>query len=122
MTNTEAPYSVTMRTGAGYDASLVTVRGDSAAELLVNLQELTEANVPDTVLDIQSILQAASVVAEVTSAPAAAAPAAAPAGEMRLCSHGKRVMKTGQSAKGKWTGWFCALPKGSAGACDPIWD
>jgi hypothetical protein len=41
---------------------------------------------------------------------------------MKTCDHGERNFREGKSAKGPWAAWFCALPKGDAFACDPIWE
>lgn len=34
-----------------------------------------------------------------------------------LCKHGPRIKRTGTSAKGPWTAWFCPQPKGSPDQC-----
>jgi len=54
-------------------------------------------------------------------APAAAAPPAAAVGGGFTCEHGNRVHRTGQSAKGPWSAWFCPQPKGAPDACKPVW-
>lgn len=36
------------------------------------------------------------------------------------CAHGTRTTRTGNSAKGPWTGHFCPLPKGDPNQCKPI--
>lgn len=40
-------------------------------------------------------------------------------GEERVCKHGKRQKRTGTSAKGPWTGWFCPLDKNDSDNCGP---
>lgn len=37
------------------------------------------------------------------------------------CAHGPRSYVTGLRNGKPWAGWFCALPKGSPGACAPEW-
>lgn len=44
-----------------------------------------------------------------------------PQGQVHTCAHGVRVYKNGQGSKGPWQAWMCALPRGSAGACEPEW-
>lgn len=46
--------------------------------------------------------------------------AVAPVGGGPMCIHGPRTAISGNSAKGPWTLYFCALPKGTPGACGPI--
>lgn len=42
---------------------------------------------------------------------------AAPAVAAPSCAHGARTRRTGTSARGPWTGWFCPLPKGDPAQC-----
>lgn len=54
------------------------------------------------------------------AAPAAVAPApAAPAPGAHMCRHGAMTHRTGTSAKGPWTGYFCPQPKGAPDQCEP---
>ncbi len=54
--------------------------------------------------------------------PAQAAPPTPAAGpEVRSCVHGPRTHRTGTSARGAWSAWFCPLPKGTPGECAPEW-
>ena len=40
---------------------------------------------------------------------------------METCTHGDRVYREGNGAKGPWKAWFCGTPKGTLEQCDPIW-
>lgn len=42
-------------------------------------------------------------------------------GQVKTCAHGVRTYKTGKGRTGDWAGWFCALPKGTPGACEVEW-
>lgn len=66
----EAPLSVTLRTGAGYDAALLTIRGNDAVQLIARLAELEVNDGLAKVVEFNAALQA----------KAGAAPSAAPAG------------------------------------------
>lgn len=54
----EAPYSVTLRTGAGYDAALLTIRGNDAVQLISRLGELEVNDGLARVVEFNSSLQA----------------------------------------------------------------
>jgi hypothetical protein len=124
-------YTVSFKTGPGYDAALVVVRGDTPQELEDNMISL-HASVLESVVETQGLLFAAAGVA--APAPQAAQGAPAWAGQQqapppqqqggtgRFCEHGQRSMKTGNGKRGPWTGYFCALPKGTPGACDVVWE
>lgn len=76
--------------------------------------------------DTQAILQGAladlnAAYPEVTAAPAFAAPQAEPVDPTKTCKHGQRVLKTGESAKGKWSGWMCPS-RDRADQCKAIWN
>lgn len=53
-------------------------------------------------------------------APAYAAPPPPPAGGGHNCAHGAMTRRTGTSAKGPWTGFFCPLPKGDPNQCKAV--
>lgn len=125
----EAPFKATLKAGGGYEAPWVTVDGDDAADLEAKLDSLTEG-VLQKVAEVAELLRSAyTVVAgaqtaatggQTEAASATVTPISGGSG-LKTCEHGVRVKREGTSAKGKWTGYFCALPKGSAGACDVIW-
>lgn len=52
--------------------------------------------------------------------PAPVATNGPPVANLRVCAHGKRTEKSGHSAKGAWTGYFCPLGK-KPGSCPPEW-
>lgn len=121
-------YTASFKTHTGYDASLIVVRGNTVEELVANAQALTNGDTSalQVVVDVQNTLHAINNVSA-PDVPAPAQPASEPAQAgaaevVRVCSHGKRVRKTGTSSKGAWAGWFCPLPKGSADQCKPDWE
>lgn len=125
----EAPFKATLKAGGGYEAPWVTVDGDNAADLEAKLDSLTDS-VLTKVAEVAELLRAAhTVVAGATSSTttgqaqtgsATVTPSSGGSG-LKTCEHGVRTKREGTNSKGKWTGYFCALPKGSSGACDPIW-
>jgi hypothetical protein len=125
----EAPFKATLKAGAGYEAPWITVDGDNAADLEAKLDGLTDS-VLTKVAEVAELLRAAHTVVVGSGQPATtgqtqtqSATVTSNGGSgLKTCEHGVRVKREGTSSKGKWTGYFCALPKGSAGACDPVWD
>lgn len=113
--------------------NMVNVRADDAAELKVVIEAFDE-HVVSAVVNLGTQLDAASGVsaafgapaaqaaapAPATATPAAAPPAAAAPGAIAPCAHGprQRVAPRGK----KWIGFFCPLPKGTPGACEPIFE
>lgn len=59
----EAPYSATFRTSPGYEAALLTVRGNDVDEFLERVDALTKAEGIQVVVDTNNLLQAAAVLA-----------------------------------------------------------
>jgi hypothetical protein len=117
-------YTVSFKTSGGYDASLLVVRGNTVDELQGNIRALQDLF--DEVVETENLLHAAYRVKapEVpVPAPQAAAPATTPtdSGEVRMCVHGKRTERSGTSAKGSWTGFFCPQPKGAPDQCPVEW-
>jgi hypothetical protein len=118
----DSVYTVTLKGGAGYEAPWIVVRGDSPAEVEESLENLTEGLL-QKVNDVASLFRGAGAV----SAPSlphdqGATVTQHPASEgLRTCEHGVRTRREGTNSKGKWVGYFCALPKGSAGACQVEW-
>lgn len=47
------------------------------------------------------------------------APQQPPTGPM--CAHGARTYSSGTKDGKPWRAWFCALPKGTPGTCEPTW-
>lgn len=113
--------TVSFKTHGGYDASLIVLRGEDLADIQTKLNDFSEDLVNDIIATEVAVHTAYRLNAPQDEQPAAQQDAA-PAGGGRTCEHGKRVYKSGSSAKGPWAGWFCALPKGSAGACKPEWE
>jgi hypothetical protein len=123
----DATFTVTLKGGAGYEAPWLVVRGDNPAEVEESLDVLAQSNLLQKVNDVASLFRGAGAATPVTTgAPASDQGATvtqhpAAAGNMRTCEHGVRVRREGTNARGKWVGYFCALPKGSPGACEVEW-
>ena len=65
----------------------------------------------------------ASVAAAFNATPVASAPASAFLGAegTQTCRHGVMALRSGTSARGPWTGYMCAAPKGATDKCETIW-
>jgi len=137
----EKNYVVNIKTKAG---TIVTARGDTADELVNNINGLIAVGANDAIATLEELLtgvptprvlatdpvalvQAAfggEVVTEVPSfapkaPPASAIPASAGGGE-KNCLHGGMVKRSGVSAKGEWRAFFCATPKGTPDQCSAV--
>lgn len=125
----EAPFKATLKAGGGYEAPWVTVDGDNAADLEAKLDSLTDS-VLTKVAEVAELLRAAHTVVaggdtgatggQTPAQGATVTPSNGGSG-LKTCEHGVRVKREGTNSRGKWTGYFCALPKGSQGACEVIW-
>jgi hypothetical protein len=119
---------------------MVNIRANSAAELQILLSEIGQQ--VGAVAATGDFLRAGGVVNTTfpgaTQLPAATQlpenvvpfqqPAVAPAAQVpgtdvapRICAHGPRVRKEGNTNGRKWVAYFCSLPKGSPGACEAEW-
>lgn len=123
--------SVTLKAGAGYDAPWIVFRASSAGEL-ASMMRSAFSN--DQLHEV--VLKAAQLFRMPQPAPQAtppqpqpqqshggwqSAPQAAPPGmDAPTCPHGTRIYKSGTSARGNWSGWFC--PAGRESGCKPIWN
>jgi predicted RNase H-like HicB family nuclease len=137
---TEKNYVVNVKTAKG---TIVTARGDSAEELIENIEQLVKQGAAGVIATLEAVLTGApqeppsysavdtvvdalggTVVQETSFAPvpppAYAAPAQSIAGT-RTCSHGTMVTRKGSGPKGEWKGYFCPTPKGTADQCTPQW-
>lgn len=126
--STESTYVVNVKTAAG---TIITVRGDTAAELLGNIDDFEQRGVALSIAALEGLVLGKSpaptpqavaaaiggTVVEEKFAPVA--PAAAPAAGSRTCKHGEMTYRTGNGAKGPWKGWFCSTPKGTPDQCPP---
>lgn len=119
-------YTVSFKTHAGYEASLIVVRGDSAEELEANLAALSESTV-QAVVDMELLVQAALTTARGVQPPVSSEAATGatvtqmPSSDDKFCNHGKREYKSGNKNGKSWAGWFCAAPRGASDKCDPVW-
>jgi hypothetical protein len=66
----EAPISLTARTGAGYDAALLTVRANDADQFVQRLAELTAVDALGKAVEFNTLLQEKAGAAPAGSAPA----------------------------------------------------
>lgn len=109
----------TLKGGVGYDAPWIVISGDTVAEADANLEALLAGSLGN--VQAAAALFHGSAAAAVLTTPQAPAPTqpATPVSTagVRTCAHGPRKRSSGTSARGPWVGWFCALPKGTAGAC-----
>ena len=136
---TEKNYVVNVKTAKG---TIVTARGDSAEELMNNIEALIKQGAGDVIAVLEQVLTGAQpvppshsavdtvvaslggvVVQENSFAPVpppvqAVAPLVA---GTRSCSHGTMVTRKGSGAKGEWKGYFCPTPKGTPDQCTPEW-
>ena len=134
----EKNYVVNVKTKAG---TIVTARGDSAEELVANINALVAQGANDAIATLEelfagvsaprvlatdpiAIVQASLGGEVVTEVPAFApkappAQASAPSGSDKMCIHGAMVKRTGNGAKGEWRAFFCPTPKGTADQCSP---
>jgi predicted RNase H-like HicB family nuclease len=137
---TEKNYVVNVKTTKG---TIVTARGDSAEELLRNIEALIAQGAGDVIALLEQVLTGTqpvppsnsavntvvaslggTVVQETTFAPVpppAQAVAAPLVAGTRSCSHGTMVTRKGSGAKGEWKGYFCPTPKGTPDQCTPEW-
>lgn len=117
--------------------AMLNLRGESAQELKYHLGEAAEGDFVQALTHLDTTLAAGSAAASVTSAsapppqpPAQYQQPAQQAGPPQqgyqqtaapTCPHGTRSFKNGVGARGPWAAYFCPLPKGTPGACDPEW-
>lgn len=113
--------TATLKGGAGFEAPWIVVHGETVNEVSDVLQAIMSANLLSEVADAAKAFRAAS--GQPAAAPAQRRPAAqnaAPTGGGKQCAHGEMVFRTGQGAKGPWSGHFCPTPKGTPDQCKPI--
>ena len=126
-------WSVSLPPSAQYaKGDMLNLRGNSVEEVEGIFDEvLADASeFLQKAADVATHLRAVAAVSDglsPTAAPAAAGENTGGGGggsvaELRVCSHGKRTHRTGTSAKGAWSGWFCPQPKNATDKCDPIWE
>lgn len=120
-------YQYSAKTPSG---AMLNVRADTPEEFIQALTAALSA-VPqqaalESALTAGSVVGAAGVVApaQPASRPLPPRPAAAngpaPDPQVQNCMHGQRTFKSGTSAKGAWSAWFCPAPKGDPSQCKAI--
>lgn len=139
----EKNYVVNVKTAKG---TIVTARGDSADELVNNINDLIAVGASDAIATLEeqltgvstpkvlatdpvAIVQASlggEIITEVALDAPAFAPkappvqASAPSGADKVCIHGTMIKRTGNGAKGEWRAFMCPTPKGTADQCKAI--
>jgi len=124
--------SVTLKAGAGYDAPWIVFRASSAGEVAAMMRDaFSDAQLHEVVL------RAAQLFRMPQPAPQAAPPqpqaqqnsggwqsspqnSAPPGMDAPTCPHGPRIYRSGTSARGNWSAWFC--PAGRESGCKPMWN
>lgn len=138
---TEKNYVVNVKTSKG---TIVTARGDSAEELIENIEQLVKQGAADVIATLEAVLTGTPPVSPSVSAvdtvvnalggtvvseastgfapvpPPTSTPLPTSAGQVS-CSHGSMIGRKGNGAKGEWKGFFCPTPKGTADQCTPQW-
>lgn len=130
------PLKATLKAGGGYEAPWITVTATDPGQLTTRVRALANGGAIEAVAEVAELFRAAHIVAAGVPAsqvtPTTPAPAAAtttqeappPQSQVKTCAHGVRVFKSGgggNTGKKPWQAWMCALPRGSAGTCDPEW-
>lgn len=114
--------------GKAADGRIYVVGGDNYDEFTTNLLAIFGPEMADRVVeDFQFLVDppSAPAVANASSlrgsdpSPAQSS-AGNPAPGAPTCSHGARVFRSGTSAKGQWSAWFCPAPKGPD-QCKAVW-
>jgi len=139
---TEKNYVVNVKTTKG---TIVTARGDSAEELIENIEQLVKQGAAGVIATLEAVLTGTPPVSPSNSAidtvvnalggtvvnevattsfapvpPPTSAPLPTSAGQVS-CSHGSMIGRKGNGAKGEWKGFFCPTPKGTPDQCPPQW-
>lgn len=138
--STESNFSFTTKV----NGDLFTVRGDTVEEFKANLRDAVTLEALDyakalqehahgqqqpttaqAVANVQAAFPGAQVVEERPAPqPVQQFPSVAPTAQggpdpKMVCKHGARVQRTGVSARGPWTAYFCPTPKGTPDQCKP---
>lgn len=118
-------YTVSFKSHAGYDASLIVVRGETVEELDENVKALHDSFL-ETVAETEGLIRAVRLANEPDPAPPAQPQSSGDgntaAAQAKFCDHGKRTRRTGNGARGAWVGYFCPLRKGDPNQCKPIFE
>lgn len=111
---------VTLKGGAGYDAPWIVFHGGTVQEVNATIQEAFSAGLHETVRKASQAFAPAQASPAFRGAAQATPQTPVQAqGDDKTCPHGQRVHRTGTSARGPWSAWFC--PAGKDSGCSPIW-
>ena len=106
------------------DGTLINLYAASVTELEAGLADLAmnALNIKATGVELGASTAAPAPTVASVAAAFNATPVAAPAGDgSQTCRHGVMALRTGTSARGPWTGYMCAAPKGATDKCETIW-
>jgi guanyl-specific ribonuclease Sa len=108
------------------DGSMINVYANNQAEfeqLLTAIQDTAALffSVEQTLQGMSRLTVTAAPQAPQVAAPQAAAPVAE-AAQGRNCPHGAMKFIKGVNAKGPWSGYKCALPDGTPGKCQTVFN
>jgi hypothetical protein len=119
--NTEAPFSISFRTAK---ATLITVRGDSNEELVLNLAKMSlpistedgPASAIDMIRDIEASIAGPAAGGSQPAPDGAGSQQASLTPPCKTCG-GQSAEKSGTGKRGPWKGYFCTVNKDH----DPQW-
>jgi hypothetical protein len=140
---TEKNYVVNVKTTKG---TIVTARGDTAEELIANINALISNGAHESIIDLELMLTGTPQVSPPSNGAidtvvnalggtvvneqawageqkgfAPVPPPTALSAGGRVCGHGPMIARKGNGAKGEWKGYFCPTPKDTPGQCTPQW-
>jgi len=106
------------------DGTLINLYAASVTELESGLADLAmnALNIKATGVELGASAAAPAAPTVASVAAAFNATPVAPASDgAQTCRHGVMALRTGTSARGPWTGYMCAAPKGATDKCETIW-
>ena len=124
MSHSEAPISFTVK----INGDLFTIRGNDSAEFVEHAMQapvLIEwcKKIQEAAAGIPSTATVSAPAPAVQAPTPAAPPAVAPAAQQaHACQHGPMVYRTSKPGMDPWKGWFCPLPKDTAGRCKTVYE
>jgi len=110
----EKNYVVNVKTSKG---TIVTARGDSAEELIANVNALVAQGAPDAISTLEEAFTGVSTPRVLATDPVAIVQASLGGEVVAEVPAFAPKAPTGNGAKGEWRGYFCPTPKGTADQC-----
>ena len=121
---------VNLKSGPGYEATLVNVRADDFEEMNDLLKQINgdvAANIANAAALIQTTTAVAGQlggeqpVASATQTSTQQAPPSNSGSNKPQCAHGERVYRKAKAgASNQWEAYFCNTPQNAPNKCDPI--